>query len=35
MEIEVTDINVECPKCKHKFTTEATVDIDPPERDEL
>lgn len=34
MEVEV-EIEVECPKCKHKFTTPATAEIDPPERDEL
>lgn len=34
MEIEVTDIDVECPKCKHKFTIDTMADIDPPERDE-
>lgn len=35
MEVEIDDIEVECPKCGHKFTTSATVEIEPPERDEL
>ncbi|GEM_PF-3004845 len=33
MEVEV-DVEVECPFCRKKFTTPATAEIEPPERDE-
>jgi hypothetical protein len=34
MEVE-TEVEVECPFCKKKFTTPVTVEVEPPERDEL
>jgi hypothetical protein len=34
MEVEV-EVEVECPFCKKKFTTQVIAEIDPPERDEL
>lgn len=34
--MEITqEVEVECPHCGKKFTTEATVEVEPPERDEL
>jgi len=34
MEVE-TKVHVTCPKCGHEFDTETTVEVDPPEWDEL
>jgi hypothetical protein len=34
MEVEA-ETDVKCPFCHKKFTTPVTVEVEPPERDEL